>query len=79
MMIYQDSNELYQKWRDQLLAEISDTICKPCSDPRKDKCKLNYKQPLLCGCCCDRVEKMIKTAKLIDVEDNGNTSEMTSR
>lgn len=74
-MINQDSNEFYQQWRNQLLSEISHTICKPCTDPRKDKYMLNYEQPLLCGCICDRVEKMIETTKRMDVGDNSSSHE----
>jgi len=71
-----ENYDTYQSWRDKLLTEISNRICQPCEDPRREKYDLNFENPLNCGCSCDRVEIILENAKQIDKElktyDEGN-------
>lgn len=57
---------IYKSWRDKLLSEISEQICKPCIDERKKQYSLNYDNPLVCGCSCNRVEGILDNARRID-------------
>ena len=65
---------LYITWRDDFLKIISGNICRPCTDPRKQKATLDYENPLNCGCRCDRVESMLITASNLDTDIKNLTS-----
>jgi len=61
-----DNYKIYQSWRDKLLTVVSNQICQPCEDPRKEIYVLDYENPLNCGCYCERVESILENAKKID-------------
>ena len=66
------SDGIYRSWRDKLLWEIGERICKPCTDPRKEKYAINYGSPLECGCRCKRVNGILDCAGKIDEDiENG--------
>ena len=67
-------DDIYKLWRDHLLIAISERICKPCTDERKKKYTINYENPLLCGCRCDRVNEILEKARELD-EDISKYSE----
>jgi len=59
-------NETYESWRDKLISVVSERICASCTDKRKENYEINYKNPLSCGCRCDRVAKILDYAIQID-------------
>jgi len=70
-----ESYEAYQSWRDKLLTAISNNICQPCDDPRKEKHALDFKNPLNCGCYCQRVGSILENVKNIENELKKHTEE----
>ena len=63
-----ENRHIYKIWRDKLLAEVSETICRPCSDERKIHHSLDYENPLNCGCNCDRIEIVLRNVRQIDTQ-----------
>ena len=66
MQVFGMKKVLYKSWRDKLLLEVGERICKPCTDPRKEKYAIDYDNPLHCGCRCERVETILELARKID-------------
>ena len=64
-------------WRDKLLAVVSEQICIPCTDERKQQYNLDYDSPLNCGCRCERVNAILTNAKKIDEDIETYTKEKT--
>ena len=60
------NDDIYKSWRDKLLAVAGEQICQPCTDGRKKQFNLNYDNPLLCGCRCERMEVILESARKID-------------
>ena len=60
------NENIYKSWRDNLLSLISEQICTPCTDERKEQYTLNFDNPLVCGCRCDRVVDILDNARKID-------------
>jgi len=58
--------DIYKSWRDKLLSMISENICTPCTDKRKEQFNIDNCGPLLSGCRCHRVEKILENVKNID-------------
>jgi len=52
-------------WRDVLL-QYAGEVCKECVDPRRDKEKLDFNNPLNGSCRCHRVEAPLSRAEIID-------------
>ncbi len=53
--------------RSRLIKDITQLICKPCTDPRKKELYVNYEDdPVACPCRCETVEPLI--ARLVEVE-----------
>lgn len=50
----------------QLSTEISQDLCKSCTDPRQKQIVLNFDDPRNCGCRCPEVEPLL--ARLADIE-----------
>ncbi|RDH82493.1 MAG: hypothetical protein DIZ80_09405 [endosymbiont of Galathealinum brachiosum] len=65
-MLHMKKDNLYKSWRDKLLLYISEEVCRPCTDERKKQYTLNFDNPLLCGCRCNRVEGILENSKVID-------------
>lgn len=59
-------NGVYESWRDKLLTVVSEQICAPCTDKRKENYKLDYGNPLNCGCRCECVDKILDYARQIE-------------
>lgn len=60
------NEDLYKSWRDKLLVLVSEQVCAQCTDERKEKYKINYANPLKCGCRCERVDKILANAQKIE-------------
>lgn len=60
-----EHKKLYRRWRDLLLQQVKG-ICMECTDPRKEKAKLDFDNPLNCGCRCERVEGVLTRVEEID-------------
>lgn len=60
------NENIYKSWRDKLLLTLSEEICKPCTDEQKQQYALNFDNPLVCGCRCNRVEGILDDARKID-------------
>ena len=60
------SHDTLEFLRNRLVKDISQLVCKPCSDSRKDGLILNFDDPVACPCRCQTVEHLI--ARLIEVE-----------
>jgi len=52
--------------RTRLIKDISDLLCRPCTDARKKQSVLKYENPVLCPCRCATTEPLI--ARLAEVE-----------
>jgi len=50
----------------RLVKDISQLVCKPCTDPRKKQFVLDCESPLSCSCRCATVEPLMK--RLEEVE-----------
>jgi len=61
-----NSIDMYKSWRDTLLSEVSNNICKPCTDKQKEQFNINYDNPLYCDCHCDQVEDILENARIIN-------------
>lgn len=70
--------DVYKTWRDKLLAVVSEKICMPCTDARKEKYTLDYDSPLQCGCRCERVNAILENAKKIDEDIEKHAMETTA-
>ena len=66
------NDNIYKSWRDKLLSVISEQVCKPCTDKRKEQYTLDFDNPLVCGCCCNRVEDVLDNARKIDEDIKKN-------
>jgi|GEM_PF-1315027 len=60
------SHDTLEFLRSRLIKDISQLLCRPCTDARKKQFVLNYESPLLCECRCETVEPLI--ARLVEVE-----------
>ena len=60
------NNNIYKSWRDKLLLKVSENICMPCTDKRKEQYNINYDNPIDCGCRCDRVNRILENVRFID-------------
>lgn len=58
-------DKYYEGVAKTLLANIAEKVCAPCDDERKKKHLINMENPLLCGCSCEKVEKVISSARNI--------------
>jgi len=58
--------KFYESSRDDFLKNISENICKPCTAKQKEKMKVDYINPLKCGCRCERVENLLIIASNLD-------------
>jgi len=52
--------------RNQLVKDISQLVCKPCTDFRKKDLSLVFDDPVACSCRCKTVEPLIE--RLIKLE-----------
>lgn len=52
--------------RDRLVKDITQLLCKRCSDPRSKGMQLNFDDPLQCPCRCATVEPLLQRLKDLD-------------
>ena len=46
-------------FKKRVVHDIAETICRPCTDPRRLKYDLNYENPVECGCRCKTVDRLL--------------------
>lgn len=59
--------EKFQKWRDKLMHDLAERVCRPCTEPVKESVNLNYENPFRCGCRCDTAGNILSTVAMIDI------------
>ena len=61
------SHDTLEFLRNRLVKDITQLVCKPCTDPRKKWLSVNCEDdPIACPCRCQTVEPLI--ARLIEIE-----------
>ena len=60
------NDDVYAEWRDKLLWIIGHKICKGCNNPQKLNVRMDYENPLKCGCHCERIDKVLVRVAEID-------------
>jgi len=61
------SHDTLEFLRRRLVKDISQLLCKPCTDPRKKGLYANCEEdPITCPCRCETVEPLI--ARLVEIE-----------
>ena len=43
----------------RIAEDIAETVCRPCTDPRRLQFELNYDDPLACRCRCKTVDMLL--------------------
>ncbi len=57
-------------FRAQLVKEVAQIVCRPCTDPRMYNFELNFEDPIACECRCQTVELMLERITN-DIEPSG--------
>ena len=60
------SHDTLEFLRTRLVKDISDLLCRPCTDVRKKQHAMNHEDPVSCSCRCKTIEPLI--ARLTEVE-----------
>lgn len=64
-MVVDHSRELL---RSQLIKDISQLVCKPCTDPRTKGLSLRFDDPVGCPCRCATVQPLVQRLENLERE-----------